>query len=60
MPAADLPELVNPVKARMQAGDVALGMIVRLARSGDVVRIGDSRRAGSEGCCLRCRLGNRW
>src|SRR6202140_3759741 len=39
MPAADLPELVNPVKARMQAGEVSLGMIVRLARSGDVVRI---------------------
>jgi 2-keto-3-deoxy-L-rhamnonate aldolase RhmA len=36
---ADLPDLVNPVKARMQAGDVSLGMIVRLARSGDVVRI---------------------
>jgi 2-keto-3-deoxy-L-rhamnonate aldolase RhmA len=42
MPPADLPELVNPVKARMQAGDVALGMIVRLARSGDVVRIAKS------------------
>ncbi len=42
MPAADLPELVNPVKARMQVGDVALGMIVRLARSGDVVRIAKS------------------
>src|ERR1700704_3494251 len=42
MPPADLPELVNPVKARMQAGDVSLGMIVRLARSGDVVRIAKS------------------
>jgi 2-keto-3-deoxy-L-rhamnonate aldolase RhmA len=42
MPAADLPELVNPVKARMQAGEVSLGMIVRLARSGDVVRIAKS------------------
>jgi 2-keto-3-deoxy-L-rhamnonate aldolase RhmA len=39
MPPADLPDLVNPVKARMQSGEVALGMIVRLARSGDVVRI---------------------
>jgi 2-keto-3-deoxy-L-rhamnonate aldolase RhmA len=39
---ADLPELVNPVKARMQAGDVSLGMIVRLARSGEVVRIAKS------------------
>jgi len=42
MPPADLPELVNPVKARMRAGEVALGMIVRLARSGDVVRIAKS------------------
>src|SRR3984957_5854402 len=42
MPAADLPELVNPVKARMQAGEVSLGMIVRLVRSGDVVRIAKS------------------
>src|SRR5215470_13767973 len=32
-------ELTNAVKARMQAGDVALGMIVRLSRSGDVARI---------------------
>ena len=39
---ADLPDLVNPVKARMQVGDVSLGMIVRLARSGDVVRIAKS------------------
>ena len=31
--------LVNPVKARMQAGEVALGMPVRLARSGDIARI---------------------
>lgn len=31
--------LINPVKQRMQAGDVALGMSVRLARSGDVARI---------------------
>src|SRR5450830_503059 len=31
--------LVNPVKARMQAGDVSLGMPVRLGRSGDVARI---------------------
>jgi 2-keto-3-deoxy-L-rhamnonate aldolase RhmA len=39
MPPAELPDLINPVKQRMQAGDVALGMIVRLARSGDVVRV---------------------
>src|SRR5262245_30844573 len=32
-------ELTNPVKARMASGDVALGMIVRLARSGDIARI---------------------
>jgi 2-keto-3-deoxy-L-rhamnonate aldolase RhmA len=31
--------LTNPVKARMQAGEVALGMIVRLARSGDIARV---------------------
>jgi 2-keto-3-deoxy-L-rhamnonate aldolase RhmA len=30
---------VNPVKKRMQAGDVALGMSVRLSRSADVARI---------------------
>jgi staphyloferrin B biosynthesis citrate synthase len=35
----DIPDLINPVLARMRAGEVALGMIVRLARSGDVVRI---------------------
>ena len=32
----------NPVKARMAAGDVALGMNVRVARSGDVARIAKS------------------
>src|SRR5215510_10314097 len=32
-------ELKNPVIERMRAGDVSLGMIVRLARSGDVARI---------------------
>ena len=32
-------KLVNPVKARMQAGEVVLGMPVRLARSGDIARI---------------------
>ena len=36
-PHAD--RLVNPVMARMQAGEVALGMPVRLARSGDIARI---------------------
>lgn len=32
----------NPVKARMAAGEVALGMNVRVARSGDVARIAKS------------------
>src|SRR6266446_10844361 len=32
-------ELINPVKARMQGGDVSLGMIVRLSRSGDIARL---------------------
>jgi 2-keto-3-deoxy-L-rhamnonate aldolase RhmA len=39
MPPASTFELKNPVKERMQAGDVALGLIVRLARSGDIARI---------------------
>jgi 2-keto-3-deoxy-L-rhamnonate aldolase RhmA len=32
-------ELKNPAKERMRAGDVALGMIVRMARSADIARI---------------------
>jgi 2-keto-3-deoxy-L-rhamnonate aldolase RhmA len=32
-------EIANPVKARMAAGDVALGMILRLTRSGEGARI---------------------
>src|SRR5437764_9040556 len=32
-------ELVNPVKARMRAGDVALGLNVRIGRSADIVRV---------------------
>lgn len=32
-------KLVNPVKERMKAGDVALGMTIRLGRSGDIARI---------------------
>src|ERR1051325_2318365 len=35
-------ELTNPVKARMQAGEAALGMNVRLARTGDIARIAKS------------------
>jgi 2-keto-3-deoxy-L-rhamnonate aldolase RhmA len=37
--ASHADKLVNPIKARMQAGEVALGMPVRLARSGDIARI---------------------
>jgi 2-keto-3-deoxy-L-rhamnonate aldolase RhmA len=32
-------KLVNPVKERMRAGGVALGMPIRLGRSGDIARI---------------------
>jgi staphyloferrin B biosynthesis citrate synthase len=32
-------ELRNPALERMRSGDVALGMVVRLARSGDIARI---------------------
>ena len=32
-------DLKNPVNERMRAGDVSLGMIVRLARSGEIARI---------------------
>jgi len=32
-------ELKNPVIERMRAGDVSLGMIVRLSRSGDIARV---------------------
>ena len=36
---ADTPILSNPLKEMMKAGRVALGMNVRLARSGDIARI---------------------
>ena len=36
---ADKPILTNPLKDMMKAGQVALGMNVRLARSGDIARI---------------------
>ena len=39
---ADADKLANPIKQRLQAGDVALGMPVRLGRSGDVARIAKS------------------
>jgi 2-keto-3-deoxy-L-rhamnonate aldolase RhmA len=35
-------KLTNPVRERMQAGGVALGMPVRLGRSGDIARIAKS------------------
>ncbi len=35
-------ELKNPVIERMRSGDVSLGMIVRLARSGDIARIANT------------------
>jgi 2-keto-3-deoxy-L-rhamnonate aldolase RhmA len=38
----DTDKLINPAKARMQAGGVALGMPVRLGRSGDIARIAKS------------------
>jgi 2-keto-3-deoxy-L-rhamnonate aldolase RhmA len=37
-----LPALENPVKARLAAGDLAIGMVVRLSRSGDIARIARS------------------
>ena len=39
MPVQPSNVLVNPVKARMAAGEVALGLAVRLARSPDIARI---------------------
>ena len=39
---ADTPILTNPLKEMMKAGKVALGMNVRLARSGDIARIAKS------------------
>jgi 2-keto-3-deoxy-L-rhamnonate aldolase RhmA len=35
-------ELAHPIKQRLQAGDVALGISVRLSRSGDIARIAKS------------------
>jgi 2-keto-3-deoxy-L-rhamnonate aldolase RhmA len=39
---ATVEKLTHPIKQRLQAGDVALGMPVRLGRSGDVARIAKS------------------
>jgi staphyloferrin B biosynthesis citrate synthase len=36
---ASIVELKNPVLERMRSGDVSLGTIVRLARSGDIARV---------------------
>lgn len=35
----DRSEVTNPAKRRLEAGELALGLVVRLARSGDVARI---------------------
>jgi 2-keto-3-deoxy-L-rhamnonate aldolase RhmA len=39
MSPSDTVRLTNPVKQRMQEGDVALGMVIRLGRSGDIARL---------------------
>jgi 2-keto-3-deoxy-L-rhamnonate aldolase RhmA len=39
MPSPNTAALANPVKQRMHAGDVSLGLNVRLGRSGDIARI---------------------
>jgi staphyloferrin B biosynthesis citrate synthase len=39
MPAPGEAMLSNPVKERMKAGEVALGLNVRIAHSGDIARI---------------------
>jgi staphyloferrin B biosynthesis citrate synthase len=39
MPDDTLPDITNPVRRRMEAGDLALGLILRLSRSGDIARI---------------------
>lgn len=36
---SDVPVLTNPAKERLKAGELALGMIVRLSRSGEIARI---------------------
>lgn len=35
----EYPGLLNPVRTRMEAGELALGMVIRLSRSGDIARI---------------------
>ena len=43
-------KLTNPVRQRMQAGGVSLGMPVRLGRSGDIAR--GCRRAAAATTCF--------
>ncbi len=38
----DIADIRNPAKERLEAGELALGLIVRLARSGDVARLAKS------------------
>src|SRR5262245_65570812 len=47
IPMADIALLSNQLKEMMKAGKVALGMNVRLARSGDIRS--EERRVGKEG-----------
>ncbi len=42
MAEPDSNRLVNPVKAKLQAGDVALGITVRISRTPDIARIAKS------------------
>lgn len=37
-----LPDITNPVRRRLEADELALGMVIRLARSGDIARIAQS------------------
>jgi 2-keto-3-deoxy-L-rhamnonate aldolase RhmA len=34
-----IPDITNPVRRRLEANELALGMVVRMARSGDIARI---------------------
>src|SRR5260221_13267971 len=46
-------KLMNPVRQRMQAGGVSLGMPVRLGRSGDIARI--ARSTGHDFIFIDCQ-----
>jgi len=37
-----IPDITNPVRRRLEADELALGLIVRMARSGDIARIAHS------------------